>query len=89
MKGEIRQQKLDQQKSDQARERFEFRQARLAREQAEKAAKRKARAEAAALAQAAKKSLRETARVDTQEKPLQERSAQPQLSQQKHKQGDA
>lgn len=54
-KGEIKQQKLDQQKSDQARIRFESRKGRLEREQAEKAAKRKARAEAAALAQEAKK----------------------------------
>ncbi len=54
-KGEIRQQRLDQQKSDQARERFEARQERLEREQREKEAKRKARAEAAAKAQAAKR----------------------------------
>ena len=54
-KGEIKQLKLDQQKSDQARERFEARQFRLDREKSEKEAKRKARAEAAAKAQAAKK----------------------------------
>jgi len=54
-KGEIKQQKQDQLKSDQARERFEARQFRLDREQAEKDAKRKARAENAAKAQAAKK----------------------------------
>jgi electron transport complex protein RnfC len=54
-KGEIKQQKQDQLKSDQARERFEARQVRLDREQAEKDAKRKARADAAASAQAAKK----------------------------------
>jgi electron transport complex protein RnfC len=54
-KGEIKQQKQDQLKSDQARERFEARQLRLDREQAEKDAKRKARADAAAKAQAAKK----------------------------------
>ncbi|MFT6265733.1 MAG: electron transport complex protein RnfC [Oleiphilaceae bacterium] len=54
-KGEIKQQKQDQLKSDQARERFEARQFRLEREQAEKDAKRKARADAAAKTQAAKK----------------------------------
>jgi len=54
-KGEIKQQKQEQLKSDQARERFEARQFRLEREQAEKDAKRKARADAAAKAQAAKK----------------------------------
>lgn len=54
-KGEIRQIKADQEKSNQARERFEFRQERIEREKAEKEAKRKARAEAAAKAQAAKK----------------------------------
>lgn len=54
-KGEIKQQKEDQLKSDQARERFEARQFRLEREQAEKDAKRKARSDAAAKAQAAKK----------------------------------
>ncbi|MCG8673057.1 MAG: electron transport complex subunit RsxC [Pseudomonadales bacterium] len=42
-------------KSDHARERFEFRQARLEKEEQEKEAKRKARAEAAAKKQAAKK----------------------------------
>ncbi|WP_250654744.1 electron transport complex subunit RsxC [Alkalimarinus coralli] len=54
-KGELRQIKADQEKSNQARERFEFRQERIEREKAEKEAKRKARAEAAAKAQAAKK----------------------------------
>ncbi len=54
-KGEIKQIKADQEKSNQARERFEFRQERIEREKAEKEAKRKARAEAAAKAQAAKK----------------------------------
>lgn len=54
-KGELRQQRDDQIKSDRARERFEARQARLEREQAEKEAKRKARAEAAAKAQAEKR----------------------------------
>jgi len=54
-KDHIRAARIEQQKSDQARERFEFRQARLEREKQEKAAKRKARAEAAARAQAAKK----------------------------------
>jgi len=54
-KGEMKQLRADQQKSDQARERFEARQLRLENEQAQKTAKRKARAEAAAKAQAAKK----------------------------------
>ena len=54
-KGELKQIKADQEKSNQARERFEFRQERIEREKAEKEAKRKARAEAAAKAQAAKK----------------------------------
>lgn len=54
-KGEIRQQRLDHEKSDRARVRFEARQQRLEREKAEKEAKRKARAEAAAKAQAAKR----------------------------------
>ena len=63
-KGEIKQQKQDQQKSDQARERFEARQFRLDREQAEKDAKRKARAEAAAKAQAAKKAAEATQPTD-------------------------
>ncbi len=53
-KGEIRTQRVEQLKSDQARQRFEARQARLEREQAEKEAKRKARAQAAAEAQAKK-----------------------------------
>lgn len=54
-KGEIKQQKLDQQKADKARMRHEARVAREEREAAEKEAKRQARAEAAAKAQAAKK----------------------------------
>ena len=49
-KGEIRQQRIEQEKSDRARERFEQRQARIEREKAEKEARRKARAEAAAQA---------------------------------------
>lgn len=53
-KGEIRTQRVEQIKSDQARQRFEARQARLEREQAEKEAKRKERARAAAKAQAKK-----------------------------------
>lgn len=60
-KGEIRKAKLEQQKSDQARERFEARLARLEREQAEKEAKRKERAEAASKAQAAKQSEQQSA----------------------------
>lgn len=54
-KGKIREQKLEQEKSNNARLRFESRQARIEREAAEKEAKRKERAEAAALAQAAKR----------------------------------
>lgn len=53
-KGEIRTQRVEQLKSDQARQRFEARQARLEREQAEKEARRRERARAAAAAQAAK-----------------------------------
>jgi electron transport complex protein RnfC len=62
-KGEIKQIKENQRKSDQARERFEARQRRLEAEQAEKAAKRKERAEAAAKAQAAKLAQAEQASV--------------------------
>jgi len=58
-KGEVRQIKADQEKSNQARERFEFRQERIEREKEEKEAKRKARSEAAAKAQAAKKAAAE------------------------------
>ncbi len=54
-KGEIKQAKADKQNSDQAKLRFDTRNARLEREEAEKAAKRKARADAAAKKQAAKK----------------------------------
>lgn len=64
-KGEIKQQRKNQRKSDQARERFEARQQRLEREQAEKAAKRKERAEAAAKAQAAKLAQAEANTSDT------------------------
>ncbi|WP_166252537.1 electron transport complex subunit RsxC [Marinobacter salicampi] len=53
-KGEIRTQRIEQLKSDQARERFEARQARLEREQAEKEARKRERAQAAAKAQARK-----------------------------------
>lgn len=56
-KSEIKQHRLDQQKSDRARIRFEARAERLEREQLEKEAKRKARAEAAAKAQAEKAKL--------------------------------
>lgn len=56
-KGEIRQEKEDQEKAERARIRFEHRQARLEKEQAEKEARRKARAEAAAKAQAEKKKM--------------------------------
>ncbi|OUS04660.1 electron transport complex subunit RsxC [Gammaproteobacteria bacterium 42_54_T18] len=54
-KGQIRKQEAETAKADQARERFEFRQARLEKEDREKEEKRKARAEAAAKKQAAKK----------------------------------
>ncbi len=54
-KSEIRNEEAEQQKSIQARERFEARQARLAREVAEKEQRRKERAEAAAKEQARKK----------------------------------
>jgi len=64
-KGEIKQQKQDQLKSDQARERFEARQFRLEREQAEKDARRKARADVAAKAQASKKAAEAEKSVDT------------------------
>ncbi|MDX1801384.1 MAG: electron transport complex subunit RsxC [Marinobacter sp.] len=47
-KGEVRNQRAEQLKADQARQRFEARQARLEREQAEKEARRKERAKAAA-----------------------------------------
>lgn len=53
-KGEIKAQRLDHEKSDRARIRFEARQERLEREAQEKEAKRKARAEAAAKLQAQK-----------------------------------
>ncbi len=49
-KGEIRQKRIEQEKSDRARERFEQRQARIEREKAEKEARRKARKEAATAA---------------------------------------
>ena len=60
-KGEIKKQRSDHERSDQARIRFEARQERLEREQLEKEAKRKARAEAAAKAQAAKKDVQQQA----------------------------
>jgi electron transport complex protein RnfC len=53
-KGEIRQARLEQEKSDQARARFEARMARLEREAQEREAKRRERAEAAAKMQADK-----------------------------------
>ena len=53
-KGEIKDKRLDAEKSDRARIRFEARQARLEREAEEKEAKRRARAEAAAKMQAEK-----------------------------------
>lgn len=51
-KGEIRREQFDQRNAEQARIRFEAREARLAQEKLDKAAKRKARAEAAARAKA-------------------------------------
>lgn len=60
-KGEIRQQRAEQLKSDHARERFEARQARLEREQQEKEQRRKERARAAAEAQAKKQAEAEQA----------------------------
>lgn len=54
-KGQVRKNAEQAAKADHARERFEFRQARLEREEREKEAKRKARAEAAAKKQKAKK----------------------------------
>jgi len=54
-KGQISKHEAETKKADQARERFEFRQARLEKEDREKEEKRKARAEAAAKKQAAKK----------------------------------
>ena len=69
-KGEIRRERFEQQKAEQARIRFEARQDRLEREKAEKAAKRKARAEAAARSQATRKdasSDNKPAPVDPQE----------------------
>jgi len=60
-KGEIREQKAEQQKADRARQRFEARQQRLEREQQEKEQRRKERARAAAEAQARKKAEAEKA----------------------------
>lgn len=60
-KGEIREQKAEQQKADRARQRFEARQRRLEREQQEKEQRRKERARAAAEAQARKKAEAEKA----------------------------
>ncbi len=61
-KGQVRRNAEQAAKADHARERFEFRQARLEREELEKEAKRKARAEAAAKKQAAKKAAGDTAK---------------------------
>jgi len=55
-KGEIRQHRIDKEKSDRSRRRFEFRQDRIAKEEAEKEAKRLMRRKAA---EAAKKKLAE------------------------------
>ncbi|MDO3384605.1 electron transport complex subunit RsxC [Gilvimarinus sp. SDUM040013] len=66
-KGEIRQHRIDKEKSDRSRRRFEFRQDRIAKEEAEKEAKRQARKKAA---EEAKKKLAEqkTAEPDAVEK---------------------
>ncbi|TNF08604.1 MAG: electron transport complex subunit RsxC, partial [Gammaproteobacteria bacterium] len=64
-KGEIRKQAQEKIKSDRARARFEFQQARKAKEEAEKAAKREARKKAAAEARA--KSGDQTTAADTQD----------------------
>jgi electron transport complex protein RnfC len=64
-KGKIREKLAEQEKSNQARERFEARQARLEKEAREKEAKRKARAEAAAKAQALKKAKAEEAQPES------------------------
>ena len=66
-KGEVKQIKADLEKSNQARERFEFRQERIEREKEEKEAKRKARSEAAAKAQAAKKAAAEAEAKENKE----------------------
>ncbi|ABC28728.1 predicted NADH:ubiquinone oxidoreductase, subunit RnfC [Hahella chejuensis KCTC 2396] len=67
-KHQIRMTVQEQQKSDKARERFEFRQARLEREKEEKEARRKARAEAAAKAQAEKAAQQQDAPADVDPK---------------------
>ncbi|AZZ93603.1 electron transport complex subunit RsxC [Hahella sp. KA22] len=67
-KNQIRVTAQEQQKSDKARERFEFRQTRLEREKEEKEAKRKARAEAAAKAQAEKAAQQQDAPADVDPK---------------------
>ena len=59
-KGEIAQEKLNQQEAELAKQRFEARQARLKKAEEEKEAKRKARAEKAALAKSAKTSGKAT-----------------------------
>ncbi|KZZ13356.1 hypothetical protein A3750_17345 [Oleiphilus sp. HI0079] len=64
-KGEIKEQRLETEKSDRARIRFEARQERLEREAQEKEAKRKARADAAAKMQAEKASLATAQNADT------------------------
>ena len=64
-KGEIKEQRLETEKSDRARIRFEARQERLEREAQEKEAKRKARAEAAAKMQAEKAKLAQNPNSDS------------------------
>lgn len=79
-KGEIRQQRAEQLKSDRARERFEARQARLEREQQEKEQRRKERAKAAAEAQARKQA--EAEQAAEQGEAVDERAAKAALVQQ-------
>lgn len=85
-KGEIRQEARENQKSEQARVRFENRQARLEREKQEKEQRRKARAEAAAKALAAKKAQQGAdapAEADDPIKAALERAAAKKKAQQK------
>ncbi|WP_372964076.1 electron transport complex subunit RsxC [Marinobacter sp.] len=79
-KGEIRNQRAEQLKSDRARERFEARQARLEREQQEKELRRKERAKAAAEAQARKQA--EAEQTVAQGEAVDERAAKAALVQQ-------
>ncbi|MBU2886883.1 electron transport complex subunit RsxC [Gilvimarinus agarilyticus] len=66
-KGEIRQHRIDKEKSDRSRRRFEFRQDRIAKEEAEKEAKRLARKKAAE--EAKKKLAEQKANTPAEPKP--------------------